>query len=127
GTIFGDGNQTRDFVYVDDVVDAFARAASKGSGLLMNIGTGNETSVNELYDTMAAAAGATTRPTYAAARAGELARSSLDPTRAGRHLGHLELMAKGVGGAAEVDHRGDAGAADGHVGDPVAPGPTEGV
>src|SRR5205814_1385451 len=39
-TIFGDGAQTRDFVYVDDVVDAFSRAASKGSGLLMNIGTG---------------------------------------------------------------------------------------
>ena len=53
-TIFGDGNQTRDFVYVDDVVDAFARAADKGSGLLMNIGTGVETSVNELYATMAA-------------------------------------------------------------------------
>src|SRR5688572_22146279 len=56
-TIFGDGNQTRDFVYVDDVVDAFARAANKGSGLLMNIGTGAETSVNELYLTMATAAG----------------------------------------------------------------------
>ncbi|MDP1804027.1 MAG: GDP-mannose 4,6-dehydratase, partial [Acidimicrobiales bacterium] len=56
-TIFGDGNQTRDFVYVDDVVDAFARAANKGSGLLMNIGTGTETSVNELYLTMATAAG----------------------------------------------------------------------
>jgi UDP-glucose 4-epimerase len=86
-TVFGDGNQTRDFVYVDDVVDAFARAASKGSGLLMNIGTGAETSVNLLYDTMAAEAGVSTRPLHAPARAGELARSSLDPTRAGIHLG----------------------------------------
>ncbi|MEA2931291.1 MAG: UDP-glucose 4-epimerase, partial [Actinomycetota bacterium] len=43
-TIFGTGEQTRDFVYVDDVVDAFARAATRGSGLLMNIGTGVETS-----------------------------------------------------------------------------------
>ena len=39
-TIFGDGEQTRDFVYVDDVVDAFVRAATKGGGLLCNIGTG---------------------------------------------------------------------------------------
>ena len=48
-TIFGDGEQTRDFVYVDDAVDAFVRAADRGSGLLCNIGTGMETSVNELY------------------------------------------------------------------------------
>ena len=86
-TIFGDGNQTRDFVYVDDVVDAFARAAHKGSGLLMNIGTGAETSVNELYAIMAAAAGTDAPAICAPARAGELARSSLDPSRAGIHLG----------------------------------------
>ena len=52
-TIFGDGEQTRDFVYVDDAVDAFVRAADRGSGLLCNIGTGTETSVNELYAAMA--------------------------------------------------------------------------
>ena len=86
-TIFGDGAQTRDFVYVDDVVDAFSRAASKGSGLLMNIGTGVETSVNKLYDTMAAAAGVTTPPKRAPARPGELLRSALDPGRAAIHLG----------------------------------------
>jgi UDP-glucose 4-epimerase len=85
-TIFGDGEQTRDFVFVDDVVDAFSRAATKGSGLLMNIGTGKETSVNELYTTMAANAGVVADPVYAAARTGELARSSLDPGRAGIHL-----------------------------------------
>ena len=86
-TIFGDGEQTRDFVYVDDVVDAFARAAHKGSGLLMNIGTGRETSVNRLYETMAAVAGREAAAVYSPARAGELARSSLDPARAGIHLG----------------------------------------
>ncbi len=86
-TIFGDGKQTRDFVYVDDVVDAFARAAHKGSGLLMNIGTGRETSVNTLYDTMAAAGRSDAPAVYAPPRPGELARSSLDPTRAEIHLG----------------------------------------
>ncbi len=40
-TIFGDGEQTRDFVYVDDVCDAFVRAADKAGGLVVNIGTGN--------------------------------------------------------------------------------------
>jgi len=86
-TVFGDGEQTRDFVYVDDVVDAFARAATRGSGLLVNIGTGEETSVNALYDSMASAAAVTSPPRYAPARPGELARSSLDPARAGIHLG----------------------------------------
>ena len=86
-TVFGDGEQTRDFVYVDDVVDAFARAATRGSGLLANIGTGRETSVNQLYDSMASVAGVTSPPRYAPARPGELARSSLDPARAGIHLG----------------------------------------
>jgi UDP-glucose 4-epimerase len=86
-TIFGDGRQTRDFVYVDDVVDAFVRAADRGSGLLCNIGTGRETSVNELYATMAAAAGVEAEPVHAAARTGELARSALDPARAAIHLG----------------------------------------
>ena len=53
--IFGDGSQTRDFVYVDDVVDAFVRAVDKGGGLLLNIGTGVETSVQQLFDVMAQA------------------------------------------------------------------------
>jgi len=86
-TIFGTGEQTRDFVYVDDVVDAFVRAADKGSGLLCNIGTGVETSVNALYETMASAAGVTKPAVRAPARPGELDRSALDPGRAAIHLG----------------------------------------
>jgi UDP-glucose 4-epimerase len=102
-TVFGDGEQTRDFVYVDDVVDAFARAATKGSGLLVNIGTGDETSVNKLYDSMASAAGVTSPPHYAPARVGELARSSLDPARAGIHLGWKPWTELGEGTALVLD------------------------
>ncbi|MGH9184188.1 MAG: NAD-dependent epimerase/dehydratase family protein, partial [Acidimicrobiales bacterium] len=57
-TIFGDGGQTRDFVYVDDVVDAFVAAAGRGGGLVLNVGTGIETSVVELHRVLAAGAGA---------------------------------------------------------------------
>lgn len=85
--IYGDGKQTRDFVYVDDVVDAFSRAGERGSGLLCNIGTGQETSINDLYATMAKNAGVSTPPVYAPARPGELQRSALDPARASIHLG----------------------------------------
>jgi UDP-glucose 4-epimerase len=85
--VYGDGSQTRDFVYVDDAVDAFARAASRGGGLVLNIGTGTETSVNRLYRTMADEA-AIDRPAVAAPpRPGELQRNSLDPGRAAIHLG----------------------------------------
>lgn len=86
-TINGDGHQTRDFVFVDDVVDAFARAADRGPGEVLNIGTGVETSVSELYAAMAEVAETTLPPAYGPARAGDLKRSSLDPTRAGEVLG----------------------------------------
>lgn len=87
-TVFGDGLQTRDFVYVDDVVDAFVRAAARGSGVLCNIGTASETSVVHLHEVMADAAGqAGAAPVFAPARPGELARSALDPARARLHLG----------------------------------------
>jgi len=85
--IFGDGEQTRDFVFVDDVVDAFVRAAESGDGVLCNIGTGVETSVNSLYRAMAVAAGVATEATYEPARTGELARSALNPGFAGAVLG----------------------------------------
>jgi UDP-glucose 4-epimerase len=85
--IFGDGEQTRDFVFVDDVVDAFVRAADSGDGVLCNIGTGVETSVNSLYRAMADAAGVEAEATYEPARTGELARSALNPGFAGAELG----------------------------------------
>ncbi|MGH9082103.1 MAG: GDP-mannose 4,6-dehydratase [Acidimicrobiales bacterium] len=86
-TIYGDGEQTRDYVYVDDVVDAFVRGATRGGGLVCNIGTGRETSVNELYRTMAAAAGVGAPAEHAPPRPGELRRSALDSSRAALHLG----------------------------------------
>jgi UDP-glucose 4-epimerase len=86
-TIFGDGEQTRDFVYVDDVVDAFHRSAEKAGGLIVNIGTGEQTSVQQLFDGMARVTGFKDPAHYAPARAGELQRSALDPGRAAIHLG----------------------------------------
>ena len=85
--VYGDGGQTRDFVYVDDVVDAFVRAATRGGGLLLNVGTGRELSVNELAVAMAGRAGVDVPPAHAPERPGELRRSALDPERAGIHLG----------------------------------------
>jgi len=86
-TVYGDGAQTRDYVFVDDVVDAFVRATEKGGGLLMNIGTGIETSVLDLYEALARLTGYPEPPNRAPGRAGELARSALDPGRAAIHLG----------------------------------------
>ncbi len=86
-TLVGDGRQTRDFLFVDDAVDAFVRAAERGGGLLMNIGTGVETTVRELYTRMATLAGVRDEPAWAAARTGELVRSALDPGRAAIQLG----------------------------------------
>ena len=86
-TIYGDGEQTRDFVYVGDVAEAFLAAAERADGQLLNIGTGIETSVNHLYDSMAAATGGPVEPVRGPERLGELKRSALSPTRAATELG----------------------------------------
>jgi UDP-glucose 4-epimerase len=103
-TIFGDGRQTRDFVFVDDVVDAFARAAGRGSGLVVNIGTATETSVNRLYETMASEAGVDVDAKHAPPRPGELQRSSLDPGRAAIHLGWKPWTTLPEGTAAVIEY-----------------------
>jgi UDP-glucose 4-epimerase len=102
-TIFGDGEQTRDFVYVDDVVDAFVRSVDRGEAALFNIGTGVETSVNRLYESMARAAGVDHPAVHAPARPGELARSSLDPSRAIETLGWRPATDLDTGTAAVLD------------------------
>jgi UDP-glucose 4-epimerase len=86
-TVYGDGEQTRDFVFVDDVVDAFVRATTRGGGLVCNIGTGTETSVNHLLATMAEVAGVEVTAVNKPLRPGELLRSSLDVERAAMQLG----------------------------------------
>jgi UDP-glucose 4-epimerase len=86
-TIYGDGEQTRDFVYVEDAVEAFVRAIDKGGGLVCNIGTGVETSVQQLFDIMSRLTGFRDPARYAPPRTGELRRISLDPGRAAIHLG----------------------------------------
>jgi UDP-glucose 4-epimerase len=85
-TIFGDGLQTRDYVYVGDVADAMLRAAARAGGVF-NVGTGIETSVVDLYGAIRAAAGVDREPTFAPARLGELQCSVLDPSVARTELG----------------------------------------
>ena len=86
-TIFGDGEHTRDYVYVSDVVDAHHLALESGESFTANIGTGVETSVNELFRTMADVVGYTKPPQRAGERPGDVRRISLDPTRARELLG----------------------------------------
>lgn len=82
--IYGSGRQTRDFIYVEDVVDAYARAAAKGDGLLINIGTGTQTSITALWRAMSGAGGS--RPAVVKARPGDISRFAISPVRARIHL-----------------------------------------
>ncbi len=86
-TIFCDGEQSRDLVFVDDVVHAFALAADRAAGQRLLIGTGQRTSVNQLFRALAAATGYPHEPLHAPDRPGEIRHSSLDARRAGRELG----------------------------------------
>jgi len=81
--IYGDGRQTRDYVYVQDVVAAVVRALDAPSGTF-NIGTGRETSVNELFERIASIGGFSVPQTYGPARPGEQQRSCLDGSAVAR-------------------------------------------
>ena len=82
-TVHGDGCQTRDLVYVTDVVDALVRAVTKGSGLVLNIGTGKQTSVSELWSIIGGNRGVVKVP----ARPFDVKRCALSPSRARLQLG----------------------------------------
>jgi UDP-glucose 4-epimerase len=84
--IFGDGRQTRDYVYVGDVAQA-TLAAEELDGGVYNIGTGQETSVIDLLERIQAVAGTDVQAEFADARPGELQRSVLDVSCAQRELG----------------------------------------
>jgi UDP-glucose 4-epimerase len=103
--IFGDGTDTRDYVFVDDVVDAFVKASGEaGGGQRFNIGTGVETSVRQLHSAIAKAAGAPDEPEFHPARLGDLRRSCLDITRAADVLGWRPTVAIDDGVARTVDY-----------------------
>ena len=81
-TIDGTGQQTRDFVYVGDCVTANVAALERGSGGSFNIGTGRETSIREIFELMAEAAGYAHQPTFGESRTGDVLRIVLNPSRA---------------------------------------------
>ncbi|MFV8161978.1 GDP-mannose 4,6-dehydratase [Mycobacterium sp. 134] len=86
--IFGDGSDTRDYVFVDDVVDAFVKASGPdGGGQRFNVGTGVETSTREMHTAIALAVGAADEPEMHPPRLGDLRRSQLDIRRARDVLG----------------------------------------
>lgn len=85
--IFGDGTQTRDFVYVEDAARANVMATEASASELANISTGVETSVNEIYRTLAQVTGFRGHSTFAPARQGEVYRIALKADRARRWLG----------------------------------------
>ena len=80
-TIYGDGEQTRDFVFVGDVVVANMLAMEKSLDGIFNVGTGVETSINRLCMKMIDIAGGNLKPVYAAGRPGEQRRSVIDPSK----------------------------------------------
>jgi UDP-glucose 4-epimerase len=84
--IFGDGTQSRDFIYVDDIVAAVLAVTGPGGGPF-NVGTGSDTTVAELHRVSAAVAGVTAEPRHEAARLGDIQRSVLDSSLIERERG----------------------------------------
>jgi UDP-glucose 4-epimerase len=102
-TVYGDGEQTRDYVYVADVAEAAEIALTSGATGVVNISTGRETSVNALHRHVAAAIGVEREPEYAAPRPGEVRRSGLANARARALLGWepRNPLERGIGATLE--------------------------
>jgi UDP-glucose 4-epimerase len=100
--IFGNGRQTRDYVYVGDVVRATLAGLGHEGGVF-NVGTGRETSVLELFEACRRVTGSDAEPAFAPARAGELGRSFLDPELAASELGYRAAVSIDEGLAATWD------------------------
>ena len=86
-TIFGDGNDERDYVYVGDVVDAIVKAAENSRPGPFNVGTGEGTSTNRIFEVVAENCGHTDDAVHGPPRPGDVNRIYLDATRAGKELG----------------------------------------
>jgi UDP-glucose 4-epimerase len=93
-TVYGDGEQTRDFTYVDNVVDANWHAANhpRAAGGVFNIGCGTKTSLNQLIEQVNAILGTRLEPVYEAARAGDVRHSVADVGRARDLLGYAPAI-----------------------------------
>lgn len=102
-TVFGDGSQTRDYVYVGDVAAAFVAAVRHRRPGVWNIGTGKGSTVVEVLDHIAAASGRDPRPRFAPRRPGEIQHSTLDVTRAEADLGWTAAVPLEKGVAATYD------------------------
>ena len=100
--IFGDGRQTRDYVYAGDVARATTSALGQRGGVF-NVGTGREVSVLELYELCRQASGSDAQAEHEPARLGEIQRSVLDPALAAEQLGFLPMVAIEDGIAATWD------------------------
>jgi UDP-glucose 4-epimerase len=85
GVVDGGGRQSRDFLFVDDAVDACARAIDRGGGLVVNIGTGQQTAVVDVWRAVASGR-APAEPVVGPARPDDLARFAVSPVRARIHL-----------------------------------------
>jgi nucleoside-diphosphate-sugar epimerase len=94
-TIFGDGEQTRDFTYVANVVDGVLRAceAPKAAGQMMNLATGGRISLNELLQTMNRLLGTNIQAIYGETRAGDVKDSQADISKAQSLLGYTPTVA----------------------------------
>ena len=93
-TIFGDGNQTRDFTYVANVVDGVLRACEspRASGEIINVATGGRISLNELFHEMRKLVGGTITPVYQESRKGDVRDSQADITKARELLGYEPIV-----------------------------------